>query len=91
MDPFRQVAALHQPTSPGHIFNALRTGKDGARLGMNVANYENQFLPMPIIRAREKQEKRREATGCRETDCCASAVVQKATRQKMIGYRVCPE
>ena len=39
MDPFREGAALHQFTSPGHISSAHKTGKERARVSMKVAAY----------------------------------------------------
>ena len=42
MDPFGVSAALHSPASPGCIFSAHRTRKDGVRVGTNVTAHQEE-------------------------------------------------
>ena len=42
MGPFGAGAAWHRPTSPGKMCSAHGTGKDGARVRMNVAAHHKK-------------------------------------------------
>ena len=75
MNPFRAVAALHrstpQVTFPAHA----EQEKTGPELRCTL----------PLIRGRRRiriQKRDGQATDFKETDCCPSAVVQRAAEQK---------
>ena len=82
MDPFGAGAALQQPTPPGHISSAHYTGKDGARVRINVGGHQEKEKNENASK-RDAGEKRREATNFKEAACCGStAALQGAARQK---------
>ena len=91
MDPFGAGAALHQLAPPGHISSAHRSGKDGARVGINVTAHQekkkNEETKTGKRRTGEKKKKK-QATDFKEAVCCPSAVVQGTALRKNEGE--CP-
>ena len=84
MDPFGAGATLQRPTRPGHISSAHRTGKDGARVSVNVAAHQENKNEKTRPRKRKAGEEGRQATDIKEAACCSSAVVQGASRRKNV-------
>ena len=76
MDPFGAGAALHRPTPPGHISSTHLTGKDRAKVRMNIAAYQekkkNEEMKMG---KRNAEEERRQVIDFKEPACCSCAVV----------------
>ena len=80
---------MHRTTSPGHISSVHGTGKDEARLRINIAAYQKKEK-IEEMGKRETGEERRQGTNFKEAACCPSAVVQRAARQKMVCVRGVP-
>ena len=76
MDLVGTGAALHWLAPPGHISSAHRTGKDGARVGMNITAHQQKK------NKETKTGKRKQATDFKEAVRCPSAVVQRAALRK---------
>ena len=78
MGPFGAGATLHRPTPPDHISSAHLTGRDGARIRMNVAAYQKNEKTGKT-QAGEEIER---LTNFKEAACYPSVVVQRAAQRK---------
>ena len=86
MGPFESGAALHRPTPPGYISSANITGKSGATVRMNVSACQEENKRTGN---KEAGEERKQAP-ISKTECCPSAVVQRAAERKMVCVREMP-
>ena len=80
MDPFEAGAALHQPVPSGHIFSAHWTGKDRARVRMNVGAYQEKEKNEKT--GKRETERRKQSINFKKAACCPSVVVHGAIPQK---------
>ena len=78
--PFGAGAALHRSTLPGYISSAYGTGKDRAKVRINIAAHQEKKKNEKTSKRRAGEE-RRQSTDFKEVVCCPFAVVQSTAKK----------